>query len=63
MSVWQGLDHYRPTLTYDVWMCHFVPMQGIDEGGLDYALNRAIDAYYNDRAWFRSLQVGSTQGA
>eukprot|EP00775_Hariotina_reticulata_P004294 gene4294-4546_t len=30
--------------------------EGADEGGLDYALNRAIDAYYNDRAWFRSLQ-------
>lgn len=34
-----------------------VTSQGMDEGGLDYALNRAIDAYYNDRAWFRSLQV------
>lgn len=29
----------------------------MDEDGLDYALNRAIDAYYNDRRWFRSLQA------
>jgi starch synthase len=32
-------------------------LQGLDEGGFDYAFNRAIDAYYNDRAWFRSLQA------
>jgi starch synthase len=30
--------------------------EGADAGGLDYALNRAMDAYYNDRAWFRGLQ-------
>lgn len=30
--------------------------EGTDGGALDYALNRAIDAYYNDRDWFRSLQ-------
>ena len=30
--------------------------EGADEGALDYALNRAFDAYYNDREWFRSLQ-------
>ena len=30
--------------------------EGTDEGALDYALNRALDAYYNDRSWFRSLQ-------
>ncbi|GBF95473.1 glycosyltransferase [Raphidocelis subcapitata] len=30
--------------------------EGADAGGLDYALNRAIDAYYNDKAWFRGLQ-------
>lgn len=29
---------------------------GTDTGDLDYALNRGIDAWYNDRAWFRSLQ-------
>jgi hypothetical protein len=29
----------------------------MDEGGLDYALNRAIDAFYNDKTWFRALQV------
>ncbi|KXZ44911.1 hypothetical protein GPECTOR_61g864 [Gonium pectorale] len=29
---------------------------GTDGGALDYALNRAIDAWYNDRAWFHSLQ-------
>jgi starch synthase len=29
---------------------------GTDPGALDYALNRALDAYYNDRAWFHSLQ-------
>eukprot|EP00878_Enallax_costatus_P012047 GHUV01012579.1.p1 GENE.GHUV01012579.1~~GHUV01012579.1.p1 ORF type:complete len:300 (+),score=79.17 GHUV01012579.1:538-1437(+) len=30
--------------------------EGMDEGGFDYAFNRCIDAYYNDRGWFRSLQ-------
>ena len=30
--------------------------EGTDPGALDYALNRALDAWYNDRAWFRSLQ-------
>eukprot|EP00882_Tetradesmus_deserticola_P002586 GHRQ01002751.1.p1 GENE.GHRQ01002751.1~~GHRQ01002751.1.p1 ORF type:complete len:302 (+),score=132.94 GHRQ01002751.1:897-1802(+) len=30
--------------------------EGLDEGGFDYAFNRCIDAYYNDRAWFRALQ-------
>ncbi len=30
--------------------------QGTDGGALDYAMNRAIDAWYNDRAWFRGLQ-------
>jgi hypothetical protein len=24
---------------------------------MDYALDRCIDAYYNDKAWFRSMQV------
>jgi starch synthase len=28
----------------------------MDTDGLDYALNRALDAYYNDKAWFRQLQ-------
>jgi starch synthase len=37
--------------------CSLVFLQGLDEGGFDYAFNRAIDAYYNDRAWFRSLQA------
>lgn len=31
--------------------------EGADAGALDYALNRAIDAFYNDRAWFRGLQA------
>ena len=30
--------------------------ESTDAGGLDYALNRAVDAFYNDRAWFRGLQ-------
>lgn len=30
--------------------------QGTDTDALDYALNRAIDAWYNDKPWFRSLQ-------
>jgi len=29
---------------------------GTDGGALDYAMNRAIDAWYNDKKWFRSLQ-------
>ncbi|KAL4420307.1 hypothetical protein ABPG77_001397 [Micractinium sp. CCAP 211/92] len=30
--------------------------EGTDEGAMDYGLNRALDAYYNDRAWFHGLQ-------
>lgn len=30
--------------------------QGTDTAALDYAMNRAIDAWYNDRAWFHALQ-------
>ena len=29
--------------------------QGTDESSLDYALNRALDAYYNEKTWFNSL--------
>ena len=31
-------------------------VQGTDPDALDYALNRAMDAYYNDRQWFHGLQ-------
>lgn len=31
-------------------------MQGTDAGAMDYALNRALDAWYNDKPWFQSLQ-------
>ncbi|WIA17469.1 hypothetical protein OEZ85_014309 [Tetradesmus obliquus] len=31
--------------------------EGMDSDGFDYAFNRCIDAYYNDRAWFRALQA------
>lgn len=31
-------------------------LQGTDEGAMDYGLNRALDAYYNNRAWFHGLQ-------
>lgn len=30
---------------------------GTDGGALDYALDRAVNAFYNDRAWFHSLQA------
>ncbi|EFN55259.1 hypothetical protein CHLNCDRAFT_134595 [Chlorella variabilis] len=30
--------------------------EGTDPDALDYALNRAMDAYYNDRQWFHGLQ-------
>jgi starch synthase len=30
--------------------------EGTDPGALDYALNRALDAFYNDQMWFRGLQ-------
>ncbi|KAG6584091.1 Soluble starch synthase 3, chloroplastic/amyloplastic [Cucurbita argyrosperma subsp. argyrosperma] len=29
--------------------------EGADPSGVDYALNRAISAWYNDRSWFHSL--------
>ena len=44
-------------------------LQGTDEGSLDFGLNRALDAWYNDRSWFNSLakrcmlQVGSLHNA
>ena len=31
--------------------------EGTAEGDLDYALDRCIDAFWNDTAWFRSLQA------
>lgn len=30
--------------------------QGTDNEALDYALNRALDCWYNDKKWFRGLQ-------
>ena len=30
--------------------------QGTDAPALDWAMNRALDAWYNDRAWFHALQ-------
>ena len=30
--------------------------EGTDAGGLDFALDRALDAYFNDRGWWRSFQ-------
>jgi len=30
--------------------------EGTDGGALDYALNRAMDAFWNDRDWIRALQ-------
>lgn len=31
--------------------------EGTDAGALDYAMNRAMDAMWNDRKWIRSLQA------
>lgn len=30
---------------------------GTDSGGMDYALNRGLSAWYNDRAWWHELQA------
>ncbi|KDD72457.1 hypothetical protein H632_c3319p0 [Helicosporidium sp. ATCC 50920] len=30
--------------------------EGTDTGALDYALNRALDAWYTDKPWFHKLQ-------
>jgi hypothetical protein len=30
---------------------------GADASSFNYALDRALDSFYNDRNWFRSLQV------
>lgn len=35
---------------------------GTDAGGMDYALNRAISAWYNDRAWWHALQARGPVG-
>ncbi len=29
--------------------------EGMDAAGLDYALNRAMSAWYNDRSWWNAL--------
>lgn len=44
--LWMGVQALPPEL----WL------QGTDEGALDYALNRALDAWYNDIKWTRALQ-------
>lgn len=31
--------------------------EGTDSGGLDYAMNRAIDTFHNDRAFFRTIAL------
>jgi hypothetical protein len=42
--------------------CQLVPLRagfsfdGTDTGALDYALDRALDAYFNDREWWRAFQ-------
>jgi starch synthase len=46
------LHSFCPSLTKN----NLIALQGIDGDALDYALNRALDAYYNDRQWFHSLQ-------
>ena len=30
--------------------------EGTDPEALNYALDRALDCYYNDKIWFRQLQ-------
>jgi starch synthase len=31
--------------------------EGTDAGALEYALDRALNSFYNDTPWFRGLQV------
>ena len=33
---------------------------GTDAGALEYALDRALNSFYNDTPWFRGLQVSFT---
>ena len=55
------LSQHRPALPcFSLGTClqmlNCAAVQGTDEGAMDYGLNRALDAYYNDRAWFHGLQ-------
>ena len=34
--------------------------EGTDAGALEYALDRALNSFYNDTPWFRGLQVSFT---
>lgn len=51
--------HIPPHCTWPTPPCPHdppLPSQGTDDGAMDYGLNRALDAYYNDRKWFHGLQ-------
>jgi len=41
----------------DVQATNGFAFEGTDEGALDFALNRAIDSFYDSRDWFSSLQA------
>ncbi len=49
-----SVAHANRRLEADVCLL-VMAAQGADESSLDYALNRALDAYYDDRTWFNSL--------
>jgi glycogen synthase len=61
MRLYRWTSGYTGTLlTTHLVNCHlmhlgFIGAQGTDPMALDYALNRALDTYYNDRQWFNKL--------
>jgi len=51
------IDHDKERCGWYGYDTNGFSFEGTDSEALDYALNRAIDAYYDARDWFRSLQL------
>ncbi|GBG67829.1 hypothetical protein CBR_g950 [Chara braunii] len=49
------VDHDKDRAQHEGLEPNGFSFEGTDAGGLDYALNRALSAWYEDRPWFQSL--------
>ena len=45
-------DHDKAKATHDMLQCNGFSFDGADYEGIEYAVHRAIDAFYNDRNWW-----------
>mmetsp|Transcript_6307 Transcript_6307/g.21709 ORF Transcript_6307/g.21709 Transcript_6307/m.21709 type:complete len:156 (+) Transcript_6307:132-599(+) len=52
-------DHDKDRAAAESCEVNGFSFSGADPEGMDYALNRAIDAWYNDRKWYASLQASN----